>query len=139
MSSTNDAFLEQWHRLVEERDLVALERVLAADASIGAPPYWDRLEGRPLVHHLLGLIIHTIEDFTYHREWHEDAAGQGEIALEFRGHVGELNLQGIDLITLNDRGELQGLDVMIRPMNALTALRDAIAPQMMAFLREQSG
>lgn len=139
MASSNEAFLAKWHRIVEARDLVGLERVLAEDVSIGAPPYWDKLKGRPLVHHLLGLIIQTIEDFSYHREWHDDSRGNGEIALEFRGHVGELELQGIDLITLNERGELQNLDVMIRPMNALSALRDVIAPQMMAFLKENAG
>ena len=131
----HDEFLAKWHPLVAERDLGALERLLAEDVSMGAPPYWDRLQGRPIVHHLLGLVIRTIEDFAYHREWHDDSRGRGEIALEFRGHVGELDLQGIDLITLNERGELQNLDVMIRPMNALEALRDVIAPEMLAFLR----
>ncbi len=121
---------------MEARDLVALEQILADDVSMGAPPYWDKLNGRPMVHHLLGLIIRTIEDFSYQREWHDDSRGQGEIALEFRGHVGELQLQGIDLISLNERGELQNLDVVIRPMNALEALRDVIAPQMMEFLRK---
>jgi hypothetical protein len=135
MASARDEFLDKWHRLVEAGDLVALEQILAEDVSMGAPPYWDALVGRPLVHHLLGLILQTIEDFDYRREWHQDAAGSGEIALEFRGHVGELDLQGIDLITLNERGELQHLDVMIRPMNALSALRDVIAPKMVAFLR----
>jgi hypothetical protein len=138
MVPANDPFLTKWHRLVEERDLVALEKILAEDVSMGAPPYWDKLKGRPIVHHLLGLIIHTIEDFTYHREWHDDARKTGEIALEFHGHVGEMGLQGIDLITLNDRGQLQNLDVMIRPMNALSALRDVIAPQMAEFLRENA-
>jgi len=135
MAAANDEFLAKWHALVAGRDLAALEKILARDVTMGAPPYWDKLVGRPIVHHLLGLIVHTIEDFTYHREWHDDARGAGEIALEFRGHVGELQLQGIDLITLNDRGQLQNLDVMIRPMNALAALRDVIAPQMAAFLR----
>ncbi|MCP4906188.1 MAG: hypothetical protein GY910_14520 [bacterium] len=37
---------------------------------------------------------------------------------------------------MNDRGELQNLDVMIRPMNALAALKEVIAPQIAAFLRE---
>jgi hypothetical protein len=139
MASKNDGFLAEWHRLVEARDLPALEKVLAEDVTLGAPPYWDRLEGRPIAHHLLGLIIRTIEDFSYHREWHDDSRGRGEIALEFRGHVGELDVQGIDLITLNDRGELQNLDVMIRPMNALAALKDVIAPQMLEFLRKNAG
>ena len=47
--------------------------------------------------------------------------------------------QGIDLITLNDRGELQNLDVVIRPMNALAALKDIITPQMVAFLSGNAG
>ena len=139
MASVEDGFLAKWHRLVEERDLIALEKILAEDVSMGAPPYWDKLNGRPIVLHLLGLIIQTIEDFTYHREWHDDARGEGEIALEFHGHVGELDLQGLDLITVNDRGELQNLDVMIRPMNALAALKDVIAPQMLEFLRKNAG
>lgn len=139
MASVNDAFVAKWHRLVEGRDLIALEKILAEDVSMGAPPYWDKLNGRPIVLHLLGLIIQTIEDFTYHREWHDDSRGEGEIALEFHGHVGELDLQGIDLITVNDRGELQNLDVMIRPMNALAALKDVIAPQMLEFLRKNAG
>ena len=139
MASVTEEFLAKWHPLVIGRDLAALEKILAEDVSMGAPPYWDTLSGRPIVHHLLGLIINTIEDFTYHREWHDDSRGEGEIALEFKGHLGELDLQGIDLITLNDRGELQHLDVMIRPMNALEELRNIIAPQMIAFLRENSG
>ncbi|MCP5069646.1 MAG: nuclear transport factor 2 family protein [bacterium] len=135
MASDNDEFLAKWHALVTGRDLVALEKILAEDISMGAPPYWDKVLGRSVVHHLLGLIIHAIDDFTYHREWHDDSRGEGEIALEFRGHVGELNVQGLDLITLNSRGEVQNLDVMIRPMNALAALKDIIAPQMAEFLR----
>ncbi len=135
MASVNAEFLAKWHPVVKERDLAGLETLLAPDVSMGAPPYWDRLRGRPLVHHLLGLIIHTIKDFSYHREWHDDSRGNGEIALEFRGHVGELDLQGIDLISLNDRGEIQKLDVVIRPMNALAALRDVITPQMAVYLR----
>ena len=138
MARISDEFLGKWHRLVADRDLVALEQILAEDVSMGAPPYWDKLNGRPIVHQLLGLIIHTIEEFTYHREWHDDARGQGEIALEFSGHIGDLKLQGIDLITLNARGELQNLDVVIRPMNALEALRDVIAPQMIEFLRKRA-
>lgn len=136
MASVNAEFLAKWHPVVKDRDLAGLETLLAPDVSMGAPPYWDRLRGRPLVHHLLGLIIHTIKDFSYQREWHDDSRGNGEIALEFHGHVGELDLQGIDLISLNDRGEIQKLDVVIRPMNALAALRDVITPQMAVYLRK---
>ncbi|MCP5057186.1 MAG: hypothetical protein GY937_10730 [bacterium] len=136
MSQPNSRFLDEWHRIVAEKDLASLEKVLAEDISMGAPPYWQTLAGRPLVHHLLGLIVHTIEDFTYHREWQQD----GELALEFTGHVGELQLQGIDLISLDETGGLiQNLDVLMRPLGAIEALRDIIAPQMAAYLAGKSG
>jgi hypothetical protein len=136
MTSKNQEFLDRWHHIVSTKDLGGLESILAEDVSIGAPPYWDNLEGRPLVNRLIQLIMTTIDDFTYHREWHDDSKATGEIALEFKGHVGGLDLQGIDLISLNDRGEPQHLDVMIRPINALEALRDKVGPKMMEFLSE---
>jgi len=123
-------FLDEWHRIVAEKDLGALERVLAEDVSLGAPPYWRRLEGREIVHHLLGLIVNTIEGFTYHREWSEGR----ELALEFRGHVGADQVQGIYLITLGEDGRVANLDVMIRPLDSLVSLRDKVAPRMTSYL-----
>ena len=45
---TSDGFLVEWHRVVSERDVEALGRLLAADVSLGAPPYWARFEGLDL-------------------------------------------------------------------------------------------
>jgi hypothetical protein len=130
MADAGEKFLTEWHRVVAERDVAGLAPLLAEDVSMGAPPYWEKLRGRPLVQHLLGLIVHTIEGFTYYREWQQD----GELALEFRGRVGDLDLQGIDLISLNEAGEIQNLDVLMRPVNGVIALREVIAPQMAEFL-----
>jgi hypothetical protein len=124
-----DKFLSDWHRVVAGKDASALLGLLAEDVSLGAPPYFDKFQGRELVHHLLGLIVNTIDDFTYHRQWQNE----GELALEFTGRVGEIQLQGIDLITLNDHFVIGNLDVLIRPTNAVDALRDVIAPQMALF------
>jgi hypothetical protein len=129
-----DDFLSEWHRIVAERDLDALRVVLAQDVSIGAPPYWQRIAGRDVVHHLLGIIIDTIEGFTYHREWQRG----NELALEFTGRVGELELQGIDLITLDDWFAIGKLDVLMRPLDAILALREIVAPQMTAFLARRN-
>ena len=128
---TPDAFLDEWHRIVRERDLPALGALLAPDVELGAPPYWEPLRGAALVQHLLGLILETIEGFTYHREWKQGS----ELALEFRGRVGGLELQGIDLISLDAMGRIHRLDVPMRPINAVIALREAIAPRMAEYLR----
>ena len=129
-----DPWLVEWHRIVAERDVDALEKLLAEDIELGAPPYWAKLKGRPVVHHLLGLIIQTIEDFTYHREWCEG----GEYALEFTGHMGEHEVQGIDLISVDEQGVIRGFDVLMRPVNSVIELRDVIAPQMAEFLSQSA-
>lgn len=134
MAAAEDRFLPEWHRIVAARDVAALAGVLAPDVTLGAPPYWKKLAGRELVQHLLGLIVATIEDFTYHREWRDGR----ELALEFRGHVGGSELQGIDLITLDAEGRIQNLDVLMRPVNGIEALRDRIAPRMAEYLARRS-
>jgi hypothetical protein len=123
-------FLAEWHRVVAEKDTASIGDLLAPEVRLGAPPYWKKLEGKPVVEHLLGLILHTIEGFTYHREWVEGA----ELALEFTGRVGDRDLQGIDLISLDEEGRVRSLDVLMRPVNGVIALREAIAPKMAAFL-----
>lgn len=120
---------------MRERDVPALAALLAPDVEIGAPPYWEPLRGRDLVQHLLGLILETIEGFTYHREWRMGP----ELALEFRGRVGALELQGLDLISLDAEGRIHRLDVPMRPVNAVIALREAIAPRMLEYLKSRSG
>jgi ketosteroid isomerase-like protein len=59
-----DEFLTEWHRIVSEKDLAALGTMLAEDVSLGVPPYWDKIRGRDMVQHLLGIVIHTIEEVT---------------------------------------------------------------------------
>ncbi len=127
MGADARAFLDKWHRIVRERDKAAMWEILAQDVLMGAPPHWRKLEGREWVGKLLGVIMDTIEDFTYHREW----VNGSELALEFTGRVGKRGLQGIDLISLDDEGKIQRLDVMIRPLNALSELAEVVGRKMM--------
>jgi len=134
MPDDTDRFLATWHRVVARRDLEGVASLLAPDVSLGAPPYWQRFEGAPIVRFLLGLILETVEGFTYHREWREG----NELALEFTGRVDGKDLQGIDLITLDDDGCIARLDVLMRPVNAVQALIATVAPRMQAHLAERS-
>ena len=133
-TDVSSAFLEKWHRIVAARDAAGLAGVLAPGVTMGAPPYWAKLNGVDVVQHLLGIIVNTIEGFTYHREFTDGL----ELALEFHGRIGGLDLQGIDLISLDADGRLRNIDVMIRPVNALLDLQKIVAPQMMEFLAQRA-
>ena len=127
MGANGQVFLEKWHRIVRERDKAGVRAILAEEVVMGAPPHWRKLEGREWVGKLLGVIMDTIEDFTYHREWVQD----GELALEFTGRVGKQGLQGVDLISLDGDGRIRRLDVMIRPLNTLAELANIVGQKMM--------
>jgi len=127
MGADGQAFLDKWHRIVRERDKAGAREILAEGIEMGAPPHWRKLEGREWVGKLLGVIMDTIEDFTYHREW----VNGNELALEFTGRVGRHGLQGVDLISLDDEGRIKRLDVMIRPLNTLSELANAVGQRMM--------
>lgn len=131
---TPDGFLPAWHRAVAHTDLDAVRQLLADDVRLGSPPYWQRFEGKEVVHALLGFVLETFEDFRYHREWCEGR----ELALEFTARVGEQSLQGVDLITLDEAGRITNLDVVIRPADAIEALREAITPRMTDFLSRRA-
>ena len=127
-------FLVSWNRAVHARNTEGLAALLADEVSMGAPPYWNRIEGKAVVAQLLGIIVETITDFTYHRQWVNGA----ELAMEFEGHVGDCALQGIDLITLGEDGLITRLDVMIRPENALVLLRERVGPRMLEFFEAKA-
>jgi hypothetical protein len=49
-----------------------------------------------------------------------------------------MELQGIDLISLDAQGRIRSLDVLMRPVNGVVALRERIAPRMVEFLAARS-
>jgi hypothetical protein len=122
MANEGRVFLERWHQILTQRDRAGLEAILAEDIVMGPPPHWTKLEGKPMVSRVLGIIMGTLEDFAYHREWIDG----NELALEFTARVGRLKLHGIDLISVDGEGKMRRLDVMIRPLNALAALAELV-------------
>ena len=58
----------------------------------------------------------------YERIWENGK----EYALEFVGKVGELDVKGIDLMTIDDDGQITCIEVFIRPVGALMAIRETL-------------
>ena len=133
MTDTASQFIEEWHRIVRSKDADAIAAILAPDVEVGGPAFWGKLRGKDTVAHFLGLGIRISAGLTFLREW----VGDQGIAIEFKGKIGEQSFQGINLVTLDDRGLVKTLDIIIRPTGAVTALRDLVTPQMTAYLLER--
>lgn len=113
-----DSRLASWHRVVHDQDMDELNKILHPDIEFRSPAFWKPKHGCDAAQFILSNVIDIFGDFTYHREWIDG----NEFALEFSAIVGEKSIKGIDLIRWNDKNQITHFEVMVRPLNGLTAL-----------------
>lgn len=112
---------------VEARSLDLLSAALAPDVTFRSPAVHAPYEGRDLVLVILGAVLEVFDDFAYQAEIRE---GDNEM-LRFTARVGDREVDGVDIVKYAD-GLVTELTVMIRPLSAVHAVRDAMAAQLEA-------
>jgi hypothetical protein len=115
-----------FERAVEARDVEALVGALAPDVVFRSPVVFRPYEGRELVAKVLEAVTRVFEDFEYVQRFEEN----GTAALIFTARVGDRELDGLDLLRLDDEGLVSELTVMVRPMSGLNALAAAMAEEL---------
>ncbi|TLP65860.1 nuclear transport factor 2 family protein [Parasedimentitalea maritima] len=105
--------------------------LLAEDVRFLPPTYYKTWTGREPVAAVLGHVGRVFSNFRYRR-----VIGEGnDWALEFECKIGELDAIGVDLITLNEAGEIQLFEVTMRPYKSVGALREAMNARVMTDAR----
>lgn len=115
---TFNPHLDRWHKIVLYRDLQDFQNMLAEDVVFHSPYVWKPYQGRQVTCLILSAVSEIFQDFTYQRELIADK----DWALEFSARVGDLSIKGIDLIRVNDAGQIVEFEVFIRPASGLQAL-----------------
>ena len=110
---------------VEARDWDAAMDCLAPDVTFNSPVAHKPFEGKDAVSGVLRAVSETFEDFEYTDEFQ---TGDSH-ALVFRARVGDKQLQGLDLLRMNDDGLIEDFTVMVRPASGLMALGEAMGPK----------
>ncbi|WP_425044425.1 nuclear transport factor 2 family protein [Primorskyibacter sp. S87] len=117
--------------IVASGDHSGFAELLAENARFQPPTYWKTWTGREPVAAVLGHVAHVFSDFRYRR-----VLGEGkDWILEFQCKVGDLDAVGVDLITLNDDGLIEEIEVAMRPYKTVGALRDAMNARVMTDAR----
>ena len=111
---------------VEARDLPAMIDCLAPGVSFHSPVTFRAFEGREAVGVVLGAVVEVLEEFRYT----DELAGDGTLALVFEAAVGDRQVQGLDLLRFDGDGLIEDFTVMVRPLSAALALRDAMGRQL---------
>jgi hypothetical protein len=110
---------------VEARDVDGMVAAFTPDARLYSPVAHKPFEGRDAIRQVFVALFETFEDFHY-----TDELDGGDVhVLIFHARVGDKELQGLDLLRMNDDGLIQELTVMVRPASGLMALGQAMAPK----------
>jgi hypothetical protein len=99
---------------------------LTDDVVLHSPVLFRGFEGREAVGMVLTHVAEVLEGLTYV----DEATGEGTVVLRFKAMVGDLELEGIDYLTLDDDGKVTDLTVFMRPMKALTAFNAQMAERL---------
>jgi SnoaL-like domain len=119
METPAEVGLRHWHEVIASRDPSKLNDIVAEGAVFRSPAVHTPQEGRDLVTaYLAGAMVVLGPELTYHDEW----TREHDAVLRFTTTVDGLHVEGVDLITWDDEGQIIGFTVMIRPLKALEAV-----------------
>lgn len=117
--------LERWHEVVRTRNPALLNQVLAEDATFHSPILFKPQQGRDLVSlYLIGAMqVIANPSFRYVRQLSEG----NDAVLEFESEVDGIHVNGVDMITWDDRGIITDFKVMIRPLKAINVVQQRMS------------
>jgi hypothetical protein len=120
--------LERWHRIVAARDITDLDDLIADEAVFESPAVHTPQVGKAITRKYLAAASRVLmnDSFHYVGEW----LGEGSAVLEFKCMLGEIEVDGIDMIEWNDAGRITRFKVMVRPVKALQTLMPLMAAEL---------
>src|SRR6476646_704402 len=120
------AEIHPFRKAAEAKDVDLMRETLREDVVLHSPVLFRGFEGIDAVGMVLGHVAGVLEGLTYT----DEAVGDGTVVLRFKAMVGELELEGIDYLTLDEDGRVADLTVFMRPMSALTAFNARMAERL---------
>jgi hypothetical protein len=104
----------------ENKDLTMIEEVLREDVVLHSPILFRGFEGREATKFVLSNVIQVFEGFRYVSE-----AREGNVVyLRFKAHVGDKQIEGIDVLELDAEDKVAELTVFLRPLSAVNAFNE---------------
>jgi hypothetical protein len=122
------AVLTAWHEIVATRNASRLAALLADDVVFHSPVVHTPQAGRQVTVLYLSAALRVFcnDTFRYVRE----IEGPRDAALEFRVDIDGVLVNGVDLISWNEAGQIVEFKVMLRPLRAVNLIHEKMAAMM---------
>ncbi len=122
--------LETWHEMVRTQDPSGLSTLLAEDAVFYSPVVHTPQQGRKITALYLSAAFQVFfnETFRYVRE----IVGPSDAMLEFETVVDGITVNGVDIMSWNEAGQITTFKVMIRPLKAINVIHQRMGAMLQA-------
>lgn len=116
--------LQSWHQFVASQDTDLLKRLLAEDCVFLSPVVHTPQRGRDVTLLYLTGAMHVLQDgFRYQKQ----VVDGRHAVLEFVCELDGLQINGVDIISFNEAGQICEFKVMVRPLKAINRLHQKMA------------
>lgn len=120
--------MDEFAHAMVSRDLDRVASLLADDVVFRSPIVYAPYEGLAAVKPLLRAAMEVLEDGRYTREIGEP--GAADRALVLRARVGDREVEACDFLHRRDDGLIDEIYVMVRPLSAAIALKEAMGDRL---------
>jgi hypothetical protein len=129
MTSTH-VYLEKWHQGLKSQDQNFLDDILDDECVFTSPIVFKPIEGKEMSKlYLMGAgQTFDMQRFDYVRELVDGL----DCVLEFETYIGDISVNGVDIIRWNENGKIVDFKVMIRPLQAIHALQTKMSEALIA-------
>lgn len=119
-----------WHSCIKQRSPAALDQLLAEEVVFHSPVVHTPQRGKAVTTLYLTGALHVLvnDSFRYTKEVVSDRAA----VLEFETVVDGVTMNGVDIISWNEQGQVIEFKVMVRPLKAINLLHQRMAAMLEA-------
>ena len=114
-----------WHQILRERNVQALDTLLAEDAIFHSPVVHTPQIGKAITTKYLAAALRIFfhQSFRYVREFRNEH----DAVLEFELELDGIKINGVDMIKWNDAGQITEFKVLLRPLKAVNLIHQKMA------------
>lgn len=112
--------LDEWHKIVRNRDPHALSEILSDEVIFHSPVVHTPQLGKGITSKYLvaAVLVFGNEHFRYVRE----IVGDSDAVLEFETEIDGIVVNGVDMIKWDADGKITEFKVMVRPLKAINLI-----------------
>ena len=122
--------LATWHRIAAARDVAGLDGLLADQCVFHSPVVHTPQVGKAVTTQYLAAAFHVFfnETFGYVRE----LTGDNQAILEFKVEINGITVNGVDMMTWDESGQIIDFKVMVRPLKAVSLIHENMGKMLAA-------